>query len=176
MEKFTDWDVPIPEEAKLPDGRYKREILNQSIPYFDCEKSYELTGYRPIDETRGLDFDPNWFNEAGRMFDTQGKFNNFLPTAKACRDFWKEQLLRCENGYEVNGYRITGDNYFFINFYTMLSTDMDKAGRARADVRPTFVAKQYEFFHYIEICEYLGKDVISFKARGVKVLPSSIVI
>lgn len=161
------WDVPLPENVYLPNGRFDRDVLNDSIPFFDCELSYELTKYRPIDETRGLDFNPEWFNEAGRMFDSQKKFNNFLPTSRACRDFWKEQLIRCEDGYEVNGYRLTGDNYFFINFYTMLDTDMDKAGRAREDIRPKFFAKQYEFFHYIEMCEYLGKDVISFKARGV---------
>lgn len=161
------WDVPLPKRAYLPNGRFDREVLSELIPHFDCELSYELTKYRPIDETRGLDFKPEWFNEAGRMFDTMGKFNNYLPSSRACRDFWQQEMIRCEDGYEVNGYRLTGDNYFFINFYSMLDTDMDKAGRARKDIRPQFFAKQYEFFHYIEMCEYIGRDVLSFKARGV---------
>ena len=32
---------------------------------------------------------------------------------------------------------------------------------------PAFAAKQYEFFHYLEMCEYLGKDVAMLKARGL---------
>jgi hypothetical protein len=31
------------------------------ISYFDPELSYELTGYRPITKTKGLDFNPEWF-------------------------------------------------------------------------------------------------------------------
>ena len=31
---------------------------NDDIPYFDVRLSYELTGYRPINETQGLDFKP----------------------------------------------------------------------------------------------------------------------
>ena len=32
---------------------------NDPIEYFDFEKSYFLTGYRPINKTQGLDFNPN---------------------------------------------------------------------------------------------------------------------
>jgi hypothetical protein len=35
--------------------------INDPIPYFDPELSYEITGYRPITEDKGLDFDPEWF-------------------------------------------------------------------------------------------------------------------
>lgn len=162
---FTDWDVPLPEPEA--NGKIPREKLRKSVQHFDPELSYEITKYRPITMTKGLDFRIEWFREVGTFFDTSGKFNNYMPTARACRDFWKEQLIRCEDGYEYGGYRLTGDNYFFINFYTMLDVEMDKAGGERPDVRPKFIAKQYEFFHYIEMCEYLGRDVISFKARGV---------
>lgn len=32
---------------------------------------------------------------------------------------------------------------------------------------PRFLSKQYEFFHYFEMCEMLGFDVIMLKARGL---------
>jgi len=32
---------------------------------------------------------------------------------------------------------------------------------------PNFLAKQYEFFHYIEMCEYIAKDCAMLKARGL---------
>ena len=33
--------------------------LQDEIPYFDITKSYELTGYRPINDKEGLDFNPD---------------------------------------------------------------------------------------------------------------------
>ena len=43
----------------------------------------------------------------------------------------------------------------------------DKSVRGRLESFPSFLAKQYEFFHYVELCEYLGKDVCMLKARGL---------
>jgi hypothetical protein len=34
---------------------------DDNIEFFDKRLSYELTGYRPINNTQGLDFDPSWF-------------------------------------------------------------------------------------------------------------------
>ena len=41
--------------------------------YFDADLSYELTGYIPINETSGLDFDPTPFIETGRKKLKNGK-------------------------------------------------------------------------------------------------------
>ena len=41
--KFTNWDVRI----------------DDPIEYFDSYKSYYITKYRPINDTEGLDFDPD---------------------------------------------------------------------------------------------------------------------
>ena len=72
-------------------------------------------------------------------------------------------------GYTVGRYRITGDHYFFLNFYRMSTviTDSTKQVSGRDESFPSFLAKQYEFFHYVELCEYLGKDVVLLKARGL---------
>lgn len=53
----------IVEQKKKRKGEWDVSI-NDPIPYFDSNLSYELTGYKPIDKTRGLDFDPDWFREA----------------------------------------------------------------------------------------------------------------
>lgn len=39
------------------------------IEYFDSRLSYEVIGYKPIDKTRGLDFNPSWFMEARDTFE-----------------------------------------------------------------------------------------------------------
>lgn len=149
-----EWDVPLDEE----------------ILYFDPELSYEITGYRPITMTQGLDFDPTPFRAVGEVFDRTGNYTDYPRGCKPYADFWNEQLRRCTEGYTVGKYRITGDHYFFLNFYRMQTIDQTstKATSGRNQSFPNFLAKQYEFFHYLEMCEYIGKDVCLLKARGLK--------
>ena len=54
-------------EIQHKEGEWDVKI-GDPIPYFDKRLSYELTGYRPITETEGLDFDPSWFTEARETF------------------------------------------------------------------------------------------------------------
>ena len=142
--------------------------IGEDITYFDSNLSYELTKYRPINETQGLDFNPKWFTETREVKIATGHYTSYKPGTKAHRDFWTEQYRRCIEGYEVNGYRITGDNYFFLNFYRLMNvTDVAVAGSGRNIGFPNFFSKQYEYFHYIDLCEHLKKDVCALKARGV---------
>ncbi|MDY2724179.1 MAG: hypothetical protein SOV25_01100 [Candidatus Onthovivens sp.] len=56
-----------------------------------------------------------------------------------------------------------------MNFYRMQTIDFssNKITSGRTSGFPSFIEKQYEFFHYLELCEYLGKDCIMLKARGI---------
>lgn len=148
-----EWDVP----------------LDEKIWYFDPELSYEITGFRPINMTEGLDFDPTLFNEAARTYEKKGSYTEFPIGSKPYNDYWKEQMRRCVEGYTVGKYRITGDHYFFLNFYRMQTANLNntKAVTGRNESFPSFLSKQYEFFHYVEMCEYLGMDVCMLKARGL---------
>ena len=138
------------------------------ITFFDTRLSYEISGYRPINEKDGLDFDPSWFTEDGVTKLTTGSYSNAIEGSKTQRGFWKERFKRCENGYESNGYRVTGDNYFWLNFYRLkVSLKGNRAGQGRGLNFPTFFVFQYEYFHYVEICERLGKDVGLLKARAL---------
>lgn len=147
------WDVPIDEE----------------IRYFDPELSYEITGYRPITMTQGLDFDPTPFREAAIHFIKNGCYTSYSRNSKPYNEYWREQRRRCVEGYTVGNYRITGDHYFFLNFYTMntVNEEATKAVTGRVQGFPRFAAKQYEFFHYMEMCEYIGRDVCMLKPRGI---------
>lgn len=151
-EKFVSWDIPI----------------TSSIEYFDTNLSYELTGYRPITKDKGLDFNPDWFTETRGTFLKTGKYCQFRPNTKAYADFWDEQYRRCRNGMTVNGYTITGDNYFFLNFFQLMDLDnTDKAGGGRLYIFPAFYAGQYEMFHYIEICRRLRLNACIMKSREI---------
>ena len=54
----SEWDVP----------------KDAAITFFDKRLSYELTGYKPINETQGLDFRPEWFTESRDNKLRTGKF------------------------------------------------------------------------------------------------------
>ena len=149
--KEGEWDVKI----------------GDPIEYFDKRLSYELSGYRPITETQGLDFDPSWFTEARDTKLKTGHYTSYYFGSKAYRDFWNEEYKRCREGMTVNGYTIPGTYYYFLNYYQLPETNVKKLGTSRRDIFPEFYTSQYEFFHYFELCKLLKKDVCMFKARGI---------
>lgn len=152
IQKSFQWDFPI--EA--------------DISYFDANLSYELSGYRPINQTEGLDFRPEWFTEARDEFLRTGHYTSYLPGSKGYRDFWHEQYRRCKQGYTVNGYTVTGEHYFFLNFYQLPLVDSKgKAGSGRKQGFPNFMVSQYQFFHYVDLAKKLHKHVVLMKARSI---------
>ena len=158
---FTDWDVRIDDE----------------IEYFDPELSYELTGYRPITETKGLDFNPDWFREPAITKEATGKYCSYEVGGPYYAKYWVEQNRRCKEGYTYNGYTITGDNYFYLNFYRMSSpVQLKNNSKLRITVRndafPMFIAEQYKYFHYVEMCRRLGLNVFALKSRGIEACPN----
>jgi hypothetical protein len=144
------------------------EEVKEGVFYFDPNKSYETTGYRPITEKKGLDFDPKPFKAVGIDRINQGGYTMFHPGSKTHRDWWKLQYDYCENGFIHNNYRVTGDHYFFLNFYSMLIAEKGKkAGAGRIFTHGNFWSVHYEWFHYIELAEIFGYDVAGLKGRGV---------
>ena len=153
------------EEISHRNGEWDVKIGDE-IEYFDKRLSYEITGYRPITETEGLDFDPKPFTESRDIFLKTGHYCSYYPGSKAYRDFWNEEYRRCKNGYTVNGYTITGFNYYFLNYYQLPNTEQEKAGDSRSIIFPNFVVYQYEFFHYFELCRVLKRNYAIMKNRG----------
>ncbi len=147
-----EWDVPIDEEVK----------------YFDPELSYELTGYRPITMEKGLDFDPEPFREMAKIFDENGRYTEYPEGSKPWKTFWQREVDRMQNGYTIGKYRITGDNYYFINYYRMQTIpENTTAGTGRLENFPSFLAEQYKWFHYVELAERVYQDAGALKARGL---------
>lgn len=142
--------------------------LSADIGFFDANLSYEISGYRPITKTQGLDFNPEWFLEARNNFLATGHYTSYLPGSKGYRDFWHEEYRRCKEGYTVNGYTVTGEHYFFLNYYKLPIVDgSTKAGSGRGKNFPAFFVSQYQFFHYVDIAKKCHKHTVLMKARGV---------
>lgn len=141
---------------------------DEPIEYFDTRLSYELTGYRPINKTEGLDFDPSWFTEARDVFLKTGHYTSYRRGTKAFEDFWLKEYKRCINGLTVNGYTVTGDHYFFLNYYQLMDlSSAQKAGGGRVYAFPTFYVGQYEWFHYVEMAKRLRLNAFLMKSREV---------
>lgn len=145
------WDVPI----------------DQPIEYFDPTLSYELTGYRPITETEGLDFDPKEFTKAADYYRQHKRYTDFIPGTFSHLNHWKTEFEKCRNGITIGKYRLTGEHYFFLNYYRLLSVLGKNKEEIRDDDFPGFMAKQYEYFHYLEMARKTGHDACIFKCRGV---------
>lgn len=168
VQKEVEQEVIVKQKEEIPihkEGEWDVKI-NDPIEYFDKRLSYELTGYRPITESQGLDFDPKQFTTSRDAFLKTGHYCSFYPGSKAYRDFWNEEYRRCKNGYTINGYTLTGFNYYFLNYYQLPNTEQEKAGDSRSIIFPNFVVYQYEFFHYFELCRNLRKNYAIMKNRG----------
>ena len=176
----------VQEKERLEDIKEARELVEQfriertnsldywdvkkedKIEYFDPELSYELTGYRPITKTKGLDFNPNWFTETREYYKQHGKYCPYLYKSKKYDEFWKEEYRRCKYGMTVNGYTITGDNYFFLNFYQLPIVDKTLvAGEGLNRGFPVFFESHYRFFHYLQMARILHKHAALMKARSI---------
>ena len=139
--------IPKEQTKQVSEWDFK---IGDTIEYFDKDKSYELTGYKPINKYKGLDFNPEWFIEARETYKRDGHYCRFRYGQKAYKTFWNEEYRRCREGYTVNGYTITGDHYFFLNYYTLNNTTKNvKAMDAVEKDFPNFIVSQYEYFHYL---------------------------
>ena len=164
-EEFEEIKQEVTKEIKSKD---KWDVKKDDpILFFDKRLSYEITGYRPITETEGLDFNPDWFTETRTTYLNTKHYTSYRMGTKAYSEFWNEQYKRCRDGMTVNGYTITGPHYYYLNFYQLPNIDVEKAGSGRAAIFPRFLVFQYEFFHYFEICRILKKDCCLMKARGI---------
>lgn len=77
------------------------------------------------------------------------------------------EIDRMTDGYTIGKYRLTADNYYFINYYRMQTIPEDSvAGTGRTENFPSFLAEQYKWFHYVEMAEKLHLDAGALKARG----------
>lgn len=156
LEDQRDWDIRI----------------DQQIDYFDPNLSYELTGYKPINDSKGLDFNPEWFTEAREIFKRTGHYCEANFNSRLFKKYWNDQFDKCRNGMTSHGYTITGDHYFFLNFYRLPNLKTAKAGIGRTVDFPDFYVAQYQWFHYLEMCKRLRKNAALMKARGLNSSPS----
>ena len=77
--------------------------------------------------------------------------------------FWDENTSYIMDGYTIGDERITGDHYWYLNFWKIRG--LDHATGRKSIIAPRFLDMDYEYFYVIEKARELGKNVVVVKAR-----------
>jgi len=80
------------------------------------------------------------------------------------REWWLEQIRRCREGFECNGVRVTGEYYYFLNFYKI---DLVDRGGNQVFSYPYFSYVDKEVFDLLKECEVSGRNLMLITARGM---------
>lgn len=79
--------------------------------------------------------------------------------------FWDENYRYVIDGYSVGGVRITGDHYWFLNFWKVRGVNHN-TGR-KGIIYPRFLEIQYDYTHHIERARKEGKNICILKRRQI---------
>jgi len=88
---------------------------------------------------------------------------NAHPLSFDYKSWWKEQKRRCLEGYEVGGVKITGDYYWYLNFWKIRGRD-SSTGR-KTLISPRFLDMDWHYFNTLQRAREEGKHVVVAKAR-----------
>lgn len=73
----------------------------------------------------------------------------------AWKAYWTEQLDRCTVGYEVDGWRITGHHYFYLNFTKIeVAVEISEDVAEKEQKFPDFWDGDYDYFWSLEIARF----------------------
>ena len=114
--------------------------------------------------------DTHLFSPAAQQYLKKGLYTDALPDTKDYFEFWDKERNRCLYGFEVNGIRITGYHYFYLN-YCPIDRAVDEVlpdGTVQARRERTFPAfydGDYDYFHAVDNCRKDNKHMSVLKAR-----------
>ena len=89
------------------------------------------------------------FRKAGETFMKNGYYCPDPYGSPAWYEFWKEERRRCLKGYEVDGHKITGNYYFYLNYCPIQKVDiLNATGRRANKIKgfPDFWDGDYNYF------------------------------
>lgn len=111
-----------------------------------------------IRDSKGKWLDSYVFRQEALRFMEKGYYTEAPYGTPEWLDYWKEQLRRCIEGYEVEGQKITGHHYCYLNFaqierveYGEDDEDEDEALANKITSFPDFWDGDYNFFWSLEI-------------------------
>jgi len=114
--------------------------------------------------------DTHLFAPAAAHYIEFGFYTDALPGTKQYYEYWDEEQVRCLSGYEVNGVKISGFHYFYLNYCPIdrIIDEEQPDGEviSRRDRSfPAFYDGDYEYFHAIDRARRESKHMVVLKAR-----------
>lgn len=107
-----------------------------------------------VRDDSGKWLDTSVFRKAGETFMKNGYYCPDPYGSPAWYEFWKEERRRCLKGYEVDGHKITGNYYFYLNYCPIQKVDiLNATGRRANKIKgfPDFWDGDYNYFWIREI-------------------------
>lgn len=95
------------------------------------------------------------FIEPATIFKKYGYYTNAPVDTLEYNRYWDEQERRCLEGYTVDGIRVTGDHYFYLNFSRMDKHDGNDSSKTSNKVEdfPDFWDGDYIYYHVLDIAK-----------------------
>ena len=109
-----------------------------------------------VRDNNGKWINSNVFREEAIKFIKNGTYCNAPIGTPDWFAYWEEQLYRCINGYEVDGHKITGHHYFYLNFTQIqiveeADDDEESVVANKITRNPDFWDGDYDYFWSLEI-------------------------
>lgn len=114
--------------------------------------------------------DTHLFSPAAAHFMEFGYYTDAIPETKAYYDYWDMEKYRCLYGYEVNGIKISGYHYFYLNYCIIDRAVEEKLEdgsirNKRERTFPAFYDGDYEYFTAVDKCRKEDRHMVVLKAR-----------
>lgn len=96
------------------------------------------------------------FREEAINFMANGYYCTDPKGTPSYREYWDEQLRRCIDGYEVDGHKITGHHYAYLNFTQIEIVeegDEDSTAASKQVKNPDFWDGDYDYYWAIDIAK-----------------------
>lgn len=99
--------------------------------------------------------DSSVFRQEAIKFQQNGAYCNAPTGTPDWFVYWEEQLKRCKYGYEVDGHKITGHHYMYLNFTQIQIAVQVKGSKASKKItkNPDFWDGDYDYFWCVEIAK-----------------------
>jgi hypothetical protein len=109
-----------------------------------------------IRDNNGKWINSNVFREEAIKFIKNGTYCSAPIGTPDWFSYWEEQLDRCINGYEVEGEKITGHHYFYLNFTQIqivenVEDDEESVVANKITRNPDFWDGDYDYYWSLEI-------------------------
>lgn len=128
----------------------------------DVAESWEFFDTKIVNPIRNTNLiylkfkDVSGFIEPSNHFRTHNCYTRTTPDTVAWNKYWDDLEDKIENGFEIDGVRITGRHFFIINFGRFRSIPVDEYGNAISHNKIwtflRFLDHQYYLMHELEEC------------------------